>query len=132
MSGRTDTVGRGAMGEAAVASYLEEGGCTVCARNFRTAHGELDIVAEDETHLLFVEVKTRLHTTDRNRFGRACAAVTRTKQKHLIYAAETYLRLLPTEKQPRFDVAEVYLTGGDCPHVTELHYLPGAFIKTSF
>jgi len=49
----------GQRGEELAARTLEQRGYTILARNYRTPVGELDIVARDRQHLLFVEVKTR-------------------------------------------------------------------------
>jgi putative endonuclease len=50
----------GAHGEAAAVRHLEAAGYAIVARNYRTRHGELDIVAADDRHLVFCEVKTRV------------------------------------------------------------------------
>ena len=47
----------GQWGEETAARYLENNGYTILARNFHTAHGEIDIVASKEGGLVFVEVK---------------------------------------------------------------------------
>ena len=62
-------------------------GYKIIARNFRTRWGELDLVAKDRECLVFAEVKTRHDDS----FGRPEEAVTRTKQEHLIKAAQIYL-----------------------------------------
>lgn len=49
----------GARGEAVAAGYLEGLGMRLAAKNFRTRHGEIDIVALDGDTLVFVEVKYR-------------------------------------------------------------------------
>ena len=52
-----DAVGR--HGETVVARALEMDGWQVLARNWRTARGELDLVARDGDTVVAVEVKTR-------------------------------------------------------------------------
>jgi len=49
----------GRRGEDLAAEHLERLGYAIVARNHRTRHGELDIVAFDGRTLVFVEVKTR-------------------------------------------------------------------------
>ena len=51
---------RGALGERLAVEHLERRGYRVVDRNFRTRHGELDIVAADRRALIFCEVKTRV------------------------------------------------------------------------
>jgi len=50
---------RGRAGEERAARHLQAQGYTVLDRNWRTAAGELDIVAARGPHLVVVEVKTR-------------------------------------------------------------------------
>jgi putative endonuclease len=50
----------GATGERIARTHLEARGLTVLDTNFRTRHGELDIVAADRCCLVFCEVKTRI------------------------------------------------------------------------
>jgi putative endonuclease len=50
----------GALGERLAADHLQGRGCTILDRNFRTRHGELDLVARSEGSLVFCEVKTRV------------------------------------------------------------------------
>ena len=48
----------GAAGERLAAAHLRALGFTLIEVNFRTRHGELDLVAADERHLVFCEVKS--------------------------------------------------------------------------
>jgi putative endonuclease len=67
------TLGR--YGEELAARYLAEQGLLVVDRNWRCAHGEIDLVARDGDCLVFCEVKTRRT----ERFGGAVEAVDRRK-----------------------------------------------------
>jgi putative endonuclease len=49
----------GRLGEQLAAAHLERLGYTVLARNVRTRHGEIDLIASDARVLAFVEVKAR-------------------------------------------------------------------------
>lgn len=91
----------GDRGEDYTARYLEKRGFRIAERNWHSRYGEIDIIAENEAYLLFVEVKTR-------RVGSMVPgewAVTSQKQKKLRLTAESYLMSHSTERQPRFDVA---------------------------
>jgi putative endonuclease len=48
---------KGRAGEDRAVAALEEAGLSVIARNVRSRHGEIDIVARDGDTLVFVEVK---------------------------------------------------------------------------
>ena len=49
---------RGRMGEEQAAAALEAVGMEIIARNFRSRHGEIDIIALDSETIVFIEVKT--------------------------------------------------------------------------
>lgn len=114
---------RGQWGEDLVAEDLRRKGWTVTARNFRCRMGELDIVAKNERYLIFVEVKLRKSA----QFGAACEAVTPSKQRKLMAAAQYYLMSHPTKLQPRFDVAEVYAPQGVQTERPSISYIENAF-----
>lgn len=110
----------GKQGEDLAAGYLERRGFTIVARNYRTPVGELDIIARDRRHLLFVEVKTRRGTT----YGAPAEAVGPHKQRQILRTAQWYLgsRRHP-ELQPRFDVISVLVGPGE----PAISHIPNAF-----
>lgn len=120
----------GRVGEDAVAMRYAEMGFSVVARNLHLSHNEIDLILQNETNLVFVEVKTR-HTAPStpSRFGRPAAAINKEKRARMRKAAEDYLREHPTHLQPRLDVAEVYMTrlpdGTDT--VTDILIFPAAY-----
>lgn len=77
----------GAVGEAAAATYLIENGYRILERNFRTRIGEIDIIAEKNDILTFIEVKTKTGT----KTGMPYEQVTHTKLRHLRRIIEVYL-----------------------------------------
>lgn len=98
----------GRWGEQAAASYLQARGYTLLAHNLRTPHGEIDLLMSKDGSLIFVEVKTRRST----QFGPPEGSVTRTKQAHLIAAAEAHMQTQPAETDWRIDVIAVYRQPG--------------------
>ena len=50
---------RGALGERAAKKHLQRAGLKFLTANFRSEHGEVDLVFRDQDCLVFVEVKTR-------------------------------------------------------------------------
>ena len=120
----------GRMGEDAVAGRYAEMGFSVVARNVHISHNEIDLILQNDTHLVFVEVKTR-HAAPGipSRYGRPAAAIDVGKRARMRKAAEDYLRRHPTSLQPRIDVAEVYLCkeidGVDV--VREIKIFPAAY-----
>ena len=120
----------GRIGEDAVAIRYAEMGFSVVARNLHVSRNEIDLILRSETHLVFVEVKTR-HTAPHtpSRFGRPAAAIDKDKRARMRKAAEDYLREHPTRLQPRIDVAEVYMTqhSDGTESVTEIKLFPAAY-----
>jgi putative endonuclease len=77
----------GRYGEALAVRYLREQGMEVLERNWRCAHGEVDVVARDGRCLVIVEVKTRRSSG----FGEPVEAVTFAKAVRLRRLAAAYL-----------------------------------------
>ncbi len=98
----------GKWGEALTAEYLRKNGYKIIAVNFRTRFGEIDIIAENKSFVVFVEVKLRKNDS----FGSASEFVTPSKQQKLRSTAEIWLSSNETKKDVRFDVAEVYAPDG--------------------
>jgi len=126
---------RGGLGERAAKEYLQKQGLKFLAANFRSEHGEIDLIFRESSRkgiggnfignetgcLVFAEVKTRSSED----WTRPAAAVDARKRRLLSQTALDYLRLL---KNPpvkfRFDIVEVLLTDG---RVREIRHLPNTF-----
>jgi putative endonuclease len=94
----------GKIGEDLAACELERRGYAITARRYRTRCGEIDIVAERDGVLVFVEVKARVDAE----FGTAAEAVTPWKQRRLTRMAKDYLTREHIVDRPcRFDVVTV-------------------------
>jgi putative endonuclease len=94
----------GRRGEEAAALYLASLGFRILERRFRTAAGEIDIVAREGDTLAFVEVKARSSVS----YGRPAEAVGGRKRARLLRAAALYLLGHGGPDQScRFDVVEI-------------------------
>ena len=94
----------GKIGEDLAAGELERRGYAITARRYRTRCGEIDIVAERDGVLVFVEVKARADAE----FGTAADALTPWKQRRLTRMAKDYLtRERVVDRPCRFDVVTV-------------------------
>lgn len=101
----------GMYGEKLAAKHLKKQGYKIRAKNVLSAHGEIDIIAENKDFLVFVEVKARKDVAENfEKYGSPGEAVNKKKQEHILYTARIYLEKHPTEKEIRFDVIEVYLS----------------------
>ena len=98
----------GDRGEAYAANYLRQNGYRILTRNYRTKIGEIDLIAEDQDTLVFIEVKTRSSV----RYGMPAEAVNYKKRQKIIRTAYWYLCAQHRENAIcRFDVLEVYAVG---------------------
>ena len=77
----------GRWGEEAAANYLSQRGYSILSRNFRTPHGEIDLVTCKGEQIVFFEVKARTSLV----LGYPEDCVDRKKQAHMFSAAEYYL-----------------------------------------
>ena len=77
----------GALGEKIAAEYLTSLGYMIRERNFRSREGEVDIIADKDDFLVFIEVRTRTSTS----YGTPEESVTAQKKERLIALAEAYI-----------------------------------------
>ena len=98
----------GHWGESLAAAYLQKKHYRIVGANYRCRMGEIDLIAEKGKYLVFVEVKLRRSSA----FAEAREFVDRHKQERILTAASLYLSQHETEKQPRFDVIEIYAPDG--------------------
>lgn len=115
---------RGEFGERAAQRHLQSLGFKFLTANFRSDHGEIDLVFRDADCLVFVEVKTRSSEA----WTRPAAAVNAAKRRKISKTALDYLRLLEDPRvKMRFDIVEVLLDGDDVREVREVRHLPNTF-----
>jgi putative endonuclease len=113
----------GRRGEQLAAEHLERLGYRVLARNHRTRHGELDLVAARAGVLVFCEVKTR-----RTGSGEPWDGLHPAKRQQVRAMARAYLadvRDRPYARELRFDAIGVLLDGAG--GLVRLEHLEGAF-----
>lgn len=100
----------GDLGERLAAEYLQAHGYAIRERNWRAARlGELDIVAEEDGYLVYVEVRTRRGSN----YGTPEESITPTKQLRLVQLAMSYRQAHAGEVLPadeRIDIVAVELT----------------------
>lgn len=98
----------GKWGEEQAATFLERKGYTICDRDWRAGHRDLDIIAlnEDQTILVIVEVKTRTSAE----LNEPEEAVNKKKIRNIGNAANLYLKQFNVEYDVRFDIVSVTST----------------------
>ena len=110
----------GRRGESAAAEYLKKKKYRIVGMNYSCRFGEIDVIAENRDFVVFVEVKQRKSAA----FAEAREYVTAAKQQRVITTAQVWLQSNPTEKQPRFDVIEIY---GDNGAAEIINHIENAF-----
>lgn len=93
----------GVLGEKLATAYFTDHNFTILHTNWRYARWEVDVIAEKNNTLHFIEVKTRRS----KRFGLPEDSVGTKKIKHLINAAEAYLYLNPQWQRIQFDILSI-------------------------
>ncbi len=95
----------GKKGEDIAADFLSDNGYIILERNWIGERHEVDIIASVGDFLVFTEVKTRSST----RWGNPEAAISVTKMKRMVAAADYYLQNRETNLMPRFDVISIII-----------------------
>jgi putative endonuclease len=111
----------GKTGEELAVRELLARGYAILYRRYRTRYGEIDIIAEHQGTIVFIEVKARVT----REFGGAAAAVTPYKQRRLTAMAIHYLSVHRLGGRPcRFEVVAIDVAEGRKP---EVRLFAGAF-----
>ncbi|MDD2474692.1 MAG: YraN family protein [Dysgonamonadaceae bacterium] len=114
----------GIKGELAAANFMRNGGYKVIKQNWTMHRHEIDIIAEDEEYIIFVEVKTR---TSRQ-WGNPEDFIGRAKIRRIVEAADLYLQINDIDKPARFDIISAVWDGKSF----EIEHIDDAFMSPVF
>jgi putative endonuclease len=118
----------GSRGEDLARRHLEARGFDLLDANFRTRHGELDLVAADSRHLVFCEVKTRVLSGPPGELG-PFAAIDARKRRRVRSMAREWLAQRgddgPHPPELRFDAIGIAFDRRG--RLLSLEHLEGAF-----
>lgn len=96
----------GSHGEKLAVDYLKNEGYKILQQNYKNNIGEIDIIAQVENLVVFIEVKTRRSL----KYGYAFEAVNLKKRNKIINASQLYLVSNQFfDIQCRYDIIEVYI-----------------------
>lgn len=120
MSKDQSTKEKGDSGEEEAAAFLRSLGYTILEMKWRYTRFEIDIIAENETHLVFVEVKKRYS----NVYGEPWEAVKAGKRRRICMGADAYIKEKDSDKEPRFDIISIIQEGNrsNLLHIEEAFY----------
>ena len=100
----------GTLGEDIACRYLVERGYKILDRNWNCRWGEIDIVAEKGSYIIFCEVKTR----SSDKYGKPYESVTYYKKRSLARAIKRYIFLHNyQERSYRCDVLSILKCRGN-------------------
>jgi putative endonuclease len=110
----------GIYGEALAATFLQNKGYKILAKNVKFMKWEVDLIALYEGKIVVIEVKTRVTAE----IGEPWRAVTRTKQKQIVRVAHDYLTRNNVEEETRFDVVSIVHNSfrTDIEHIEDAFY----------
>jgi putative endonuclease len=91
--------GCGSSAEKLAAEFLIRNGLRLVESNFRSPHGEIDLILQDGDTLVFAEVRLRSNAG----FGGAAASITAAKQGRIVRTAQYYLQRQRSKAPCRFD-----------------------------
>ncbi len=113
----------GRLGEDAACEYLIKHGYRITERNWRLGNIEIDIIAENKTELVFVEVKTRTST-----FADVHPEeyVDERKRRFMTVAGNAYVKHKGISKNLRFDICGI-LWDKQTNRVGDIRYYENAF-----
>lgn len=95
----------GNVGEIKAVNFLKKNKYKIITTNYKNRIGEIDIIAEKDNVIVFVEVKNRSTFS----FGRPIESVTMQKQNKIKKVAEIFLMMNHIQYHDvRFDVIEVF------------------------
>jgi len=109
----------GKEGEDIALDFLRKKGFIIVRKNYRTAFGEIDIIAKDREVIVFVEVKTRADIA----FGHPFEAVDKRKREKIRKVALSFMKTQKKEFPSRFDVMSITRNGGR----TSIEHIQDAF-----
>lgn len=106
--------------ETAVSQHLQKQGLKLIKRNYHCRGGEIDLIMQHGTVLVFVEVRFRQNAT----FGTAVETVNWHKQSRIIRTAEHFMQRNQVKHDCcRFDVVGVYPS----PQGLQMQWIQNAF-----
>lgn len=109
----------GKKGEDLAVAFLENKGYRIVARNWRYLKAEIDIIAEIDSFLVFVEVKTRSSTD----FGLPQEFFKNDQMRRVMTAADAFIEKFQRKEEARFDIVAISIKKAE----PDIHHIERAF-----
>lgn len=118
---------RGTQGEDFACACLQKDGYEILERNWRSGHSEIDLIAQKEKIIAFIEVKTRCE----NAYLTPLQSLSRAQRRRIILAGVEYLRKRgiynTQEYQPRFDLFGIVTEKEGSSRIVQYYHIKGAY-----
>ncbi|MGB2128369.1 MAG: YraN family protein [Flavicella sp.] len=111
----------GKTGEQIAVDYLKNKNYRIRERNWRYRKAEIDIIAEQNTTLVVVEVKTRSSIY----FGNPQDFISKKQINSLVLATDAYLSLKKLQLEVRFDIISIVVNHNK---VTNIQHIENGFL----
>ena len=112
----------GKRGETIAKDYLLEKSYSIVEKNWRYLKAEIDLIAQKDDVIVFVEVKTRSSAN----YGDPESFVSDKQQKMIINAAHQYIMKNDIESEARFDIISIVISNKK----EDIKHIEGAFYPT--
>jgi putative endonuclease len=110
----------GKRGEEIATAYLENLGYRILNANWRCARAEIDLIADQEGTIIFVEVKTRSSVD----YGEPEEFVDYKKERQLEFASSVYIDMKNHQGEIRFDIIAIVFEN---EHLYKINHIEDAF-----
>ena len=112
----TEKASTGHLGESIAVQYLKDKGFEIIQKNWHSVYGEIDIIAQKNNKIHFVEVKTRKSLA----FGTPVESYHYFKQGKIIKTAFLYMNQLNTGQSFQFDFIGIILNADNTAKEIEM------------
>ena len=109
----------GSVGENIARNYLVSKNFEIICTNYHSRYGEIDVVCENNEYIVFVEVKSKLYSSNSQLEGR----VDKLKKKKIIKTILDYISKNEVDKQLRIDVLEILIFN----NFSKINHIENAF-----
>lgn len=113
----------GAWGEETAVNHLTSLGYKIIDRNYHARCGEIDIIAQMDNYICFVEVRTRAEDA----LVSGLESIDLRKMRKIFRTACVWLSCHKVDLQPRFDVIEITASKNAEKTVKNLTFITNAF-----
>lgn len=110
----------GKRGEEIAAAYLQNLGYRIMHTNWRCGRAEVDLIADQQGTIIFVEVKTRSSID----YGHPEDFVSYKKEKQLEFASSAYIEMTQHQGEIRFDIIAIVFEN---KHLYKINHIEDAF-----